>query len=82
MLLDVLCSCFHVSQPLGSIVDKKPFDQVFGVLLHVLGPLKLPVEDLLVDAERVVVEEGGVASEHLVDQDAKRPPVHCLVVTL
>ena len=82
MLLDILCAGLHVAKPLSSIVHEQPLDQVLGSLLHVLRPLQLASEDLLVDAERVVVEEGGVASEHLVDQDAKRPPVHCLVVTL
>ena len=82
MLLDVLRPGLHVSQPLGPIVDQQPLDQVLWVLLHVLRPLKLASEDLLVDAEGVVVKEGRVAGKHLVDQDAKRPPVHCLVVAL
>ena len=82
VFLDVICPCLHVSQPLGSVVDQQPLDQVLGVLLHVLRPLELAGEDLLVDAEGVVVEEGRVAGKHLVDQDPKCPPVHCLVVAL
>ena len=82
MLLDVLCTCLHVPQPFGSVVDQQSLDQVLRVLLHVLRPLELAGEDLLVDAEGVVVEEGRVAGEHLVDQDPKGPPVHCLVVAL
>ena len=82
VFLDVLCPCLHVSKPLGSVVDQQPLDQVLRALLHVLRPLELAGEDLLVDAEGVVVEEGRVARKHLVDQDPQRPPVHCLVVAL
>ena len=82
MLLDVLCACLHVSQPLGPIVDQQPLDQVLRVLFHVLRPLELAGEDLFVDAEGVVIEEGRIAGKHLVDEDAKSPPVHCLGVAL
>ena len=71
MLLDILCAGLHVAKSLSSIVH-----EVLGSLLHVLRPLQLASEDLLVDAERVVVEEGRVAGQHLVDQDAKGPPVN------
>ena len=82
MLLDILCAGLHVAKPLSSIVHEQPLDQVLGSLLHVLRPLQLASEDLLVDAERVVVEEGRVAGQHLVDQDAKGPPVNRFGVAL
>ena len=44
-------------------------------------PVDLAAQDLLVDAEGVVVEEGRVAGQHLVEEDAEGPPVHRLVVT-
>ena len=82
MLLDILCAGLHVAKPLSSIVHEQPLDQVLGSLLHVLRPLQLASEDLLVDAERVVVEEGRVAGQHLVDQDTKGPPVNRFGVAL
>ena len=82
MLLDILCAGLHVAKPLSSIVHEQPLDQVLGSLLHVLRPLQLASEDLLVDAERVVVEEGRVAGQHFVDQDTKRPPVNRVSVAL
>ena len=82
MLLDILCAGLHVAKPLSSIVHEQPLDQVLGSLLHVLRPLQLASEDLLVDEERVVVEEGRVAGQHLVDQDAKGPPVNRFGVAL
>ena len=82
MLLDILCAGLHVAKPLSSVVHEQPLDQVLGSLLHVLRPLQLASEDLLVDAERVVVEEGRVAGQHFVDQDAKGPPVNRFGVAL
>ena len=82
MLLDILCAGLHVAKPLSSIVHEQSLDQVLGSLLHVLRPLQLASEDLLVDEERVVVEEGRVAGQHLVDQDAKGPPVNRFGVAL
>ena len=37
-------------------------------------------KDLLIEAKGVGVEEGRVADKHLVEENAKRPPVDCLVV--
>ena len=34
----------------------------------------LYLQDLLVDAKGVLVVEGGVASQHLVNEDAQGPP--------
>jgi hypothetical protein len=35
-------------------------------------------EYLLIDSEGVVIEEGRIASQHLVDEDTQGPPVHSL----
>jgi hypothetical protein len=35
----------------------------------------------LVDAQRVVIVERWVASQHLKDENAERPPIHILVVS-
>ena len=37
-------------------------------------------DDLFVNLVRVVVEEGRVANNHFVDEDAERPVVHSLAV--
>lgn len=42
----------------------------------------LPRNNLLVDLNGLVSEEGWVASSHLVDENPKGPPVHSLVVAL
>ena len=45
-------------------------------------PVDLAAEDLLVDAKWVVVKKWGKAGQHLVDQDAKGPPVNRFGVAL
>ena len=64
-------------------VEQLP-DEVLGVVIHagqVLAPLQLARHDLLVEAHEAGVHEGRLAVKHLVHQDAKGPPVHCLGVT-
>ena len=38
-------------------------------------------KDLLIEAKGVAIKEWWVANEHLIEEDAKRPPVDSLVVT-
>ena len=51
----------HHRQDRHHHLHKQPLDQVLGSHLHVPRPLQLAGEDLLVDPERVVVIEWGVA---------------------
>ena len=78
----IFCPIFHVSKTFCSVLDKKLLNEIFGYGVHVSRPVYFAAEDLLVDAEGVVVEEGRVAGQHLVHEDAQRPPVHRLVVAL
>jgi hypothetical protein len=39
-------------------------------------------DDLLVHAHRVLIPEGRLPDQHLVHEDAERPPVHCRAVAL
>lgn len=45
------------------------------------GP-HLPRDDLLIDLDGLVCEEGRVASGHFIDKNPQGPPVHSLVVAL
>lgn len=45
------------------------------------GP-HLPRDNLLIDLDGLVSEEGWVAGGHLVDENPQGPPVHSLVVAL
>lgn len=44
--------------------------------------LYLSRDNLLINMDRLVSEEGWVASCHLIDQHPQSPPVHCFVVAL
>ena len=50
------------------------------ILVKILGEVDLARQDLLVDAHRLLVAERRLADNHLVDQDAQRPPVDRLPV--
>ena len=52
------------------------------LLMKITRKLNLAFEDLLVNGHGVIVVEGVDTSEHLVGEDAKRPPVDGLAVTL
>mmetsp|Transcript_31684 Transcript_31684/g.69278 ORF Transcript_31684/g.69278 Transcript_31684/m.69278 type:complete len:328 (-) Transcript_31684:764-1747(-) len=80
--LHVLRAALEVAYPLGQVGSEQLLDQVLGVAVEVPRELDLALEDLLVDAERVLVVKRRVAREHLVDKDAQRPPVDCLAMPL
>ena len=82
MSFNVLSAVLHVAEPLGPVLHKELLDQVLRHGVDVPGPVDLAAEDLLVDPEGVVVKEGRISSQHLVDEYAEGPPVHRLVVTL
>ena len=79
---NVLSAVLHVAEPLGPVLHQELLDQVLRHGVDVPGPVDLAAEDLLVDPEGIVVEEGRISSQHLVDEYAQGPPVDCLVVTL
>lgn len=51
----------HIPQALCAILSEQLLDEVLGGGLQVPRPLHPPAQDLLVDAEGVVVKEGRVA---------------------
>ena len=80
--LHILCSVLHITEPLGAVLHQELLDEIFRHRVNMSRPFDLPAKNLLVDPERVVVEEWRVSGQHLVDQDPQRPPVHRPVVTL
>lgn len=52
------------------------------LLVEIARELNLALEDLLVDSHRVVIVERIDASQHLVRENAQRPPVDWLTVAL
>lgn len=75
VVLDVLRAALEVAEPLGEVVGEEAPDEVLGERVDVPRHAVPPGEDLLVDLERVVGEEGRVPGEELEQEDAERPPV-------
>ena len=72
----------HHPSPITPHLHEELLNEILGHRVDMPRPVDLPAQDLLVDAEGVVVKEGRVAGQHLVQEDAEGPPVHCLVVPL
>mmetsp|Transcript_5636 Transcript_5636/g.19155 ORF Transcript_5636/g.19155 Transcript_5636/m.19155 type:complete len:272 (-) Transcript_5636:356-1171(-) len=82
VLLDVRRAVLEVADALGQVRGEELLDEVLGVAVEVPRELDLALQDLLVDAQWVLVVEGRVPREHLEDEDARGPPVHRLAVPL
>ena len=70
----------QVPVPLAEVSRHQLLHQRLRVLVKVLREVDLASQDLLVDTHRLLVAERRLAHNHLVDQDAQRPPVHRLPV--
>jgi len=82
MVLDVGDATDHVSEAFGQIPSEQMLDHGLELRVEAFGVLRLGVDNLLVNVHWVIVDEGCVACMHLIDKDAKGPPVNGLRVTL
>lgn len=82
MVLDVVDPVLQVAVPLAQVVDQQMLHQGLGVVVESLGEVQFPLEDILVDDERIIVGEGVNPGDHLVDQHTQGPPVDWLAVAL
>lgn len=64
-----------IPEPLGGIILTQRRDDIAGREGHDGVKAQTALDDLLVDAHRILVPEGGLADEEFVDEDAERPPV-------
>mmetsp|Transcript_53854 Transcript_53854/g.166729 ORF Transcript_53854/g.166729 Transcript_53854/m.166729 type:complete len:242 (-) Transcript_53854:970-1695(-) len=78
---DVAGPILEVPEALAEVRGKQLLHQRLRVLVEVLREVDLASKDLLVDAHGVLVAEGRLAADHLVDEDAQGPPVHRVRVT-
>ena len=56
--------------------------QRFGIIVESFREVQFSLENVLINDERIIISEGVDASNHFVDQNAKRPPVNWFSVTL
>ena len=82
MVLDILCPPLHVPQPLGAVLLHQLPDQVLGYSIHLLRPLNIPRQNLLINDERILICERWIPGKHLINENPQGPPVHSLVVPL
>ena len=72
----------EVTQSLGTVWVEEGFDEFLGQPVHLLGPIDLPPQDLLVDPWGGFIEKGWEANHHFISEDTARPPVGRLAVAL
>ena len=92
MLLDVIDSVLQIPVAFGQIGLEQMFHQTLRIpkkknswqflLIISAGEFDLAFQDLLVDEHGVLVGEGVDASQHLVQKNAKSPPIYGFAVTL
>ena len=80
--LDIISALLEASVALGKVSSEQLFDQAFCVPIKVTGKCKFAGEDHLINSHGIVVHKRRLAGEHLIHQDAKRPPVDALSVAL
>lgn len=64
-----------------SVSTKETFDQISSLRLNVRWKLIVTIHDFLIDTKRIIIVEGGIASEHLEDQNTESPPVNEFIMT-
>jgi len=73
---------FHASEPFCWILHKKPLADVLGLLTDGLGVADGVVGDGGEQLLLVLTVKGGLADQHLVQQDTIGPPVHACPIGL
>ena len=71
----------EVTQPLCTIWVEEGLDELLGQPVHLLGPIDLPPQDLLVDPWGGFIEKRREADHHFISKDTACPPVGRLAVT-
>ena len=81
MLLQCNRILFPKSETFFHLTTEQLLQDVFCVGSEVVLELQLPLQYPLGDDLPVVASEGRGSGEHVVDEDAKAPPVHFLAMS-
>ena len=71
----------QVAVPLGQVGHEQVLDERLGIFIEPFRKDDLALQNLLVDGHWIVVVERIDTCDHLVQQNAQCPPVHCFAVT-
>ena len=82
MVFDIVRTIFQAAVALGHIRDEQVLNKRFGILIEVSWELDLSLQDLLINGHGIIVIERINSCYHLVSQNAERPPINWLSVTL
>lgn len=82
MIFDIIRAILQTTVALRYIGNKQVLHQTLCILIEVPGELDLTLEDLLINCHRVIVVERVNSCYHLVSQNAERPPIDRLTMSL
>jgi len=71
MLLDGGCATLGASESLAWVSNQQLRDEVLGISGEVVRPLDVPLQNLLVDSQRLIIVERRVTSQHLKHKNTK-----------
>lgn len=78
----MIVTILQVSEAFSEVVDKQVLDKRFGIIVEFFGEAESALEDVLIDDQRIIVSKGVDSRNHLINQNAKSPPIHWLTMPL
>ena len=82
MVFDIVRTIFQAAVALCHICDEQMLNKTFGILVEVSWELDLSLQDLLINGHGIIVIKRINSCNHLVSQNAERPPIDRLTMSL
>lgn len=82
MIFDIIRAILQTTVPLRYIGDEQVLYQTLSILIEIPGELDLTLKDLLINGHGIIVVERVNSCYHFVSQNAERPPINWLSVSL
>lgn len=82
MILNIFHAILEVAVPLREVMICEVADQTLGTFVEILREADFSLDDLFEDFKRIVMHEGALTYEHLIDENSEGVPVHRLPMTL
>mmetsp|Transcript_2690 Transcript_2690/g.4397 ORF Transcript_2690/g.4397 Transcript_2690/m.4397 type:complete len:286 (+) Transcript_2690:53-910(+) len=79
---DQFRTALNHTESFGGLWFQELGDEILSRRRQIPRKLELALNDLAIRHHRLVVEEGRKRGQHLIDEDAERPPIHSLAVAL
>jgi len=82
VVLDVSRASLETTISFCAVSHQQFLDQCLGPLVKAMCEINTSCQNLLVDAERILVIERRIARQHLEQEDSQSPPINGFVVAL